>query len=99
MALSTEDGGKGLIAAHRRALQEAGVHTWFDCPAKKIITENGRVTGIEVEKDGRRISLTTNAVVLACGGYESSAELRRKHLGPGWEKAKVKPSMTACLKT
>ena len=31
-------------------------------------------------------------VILAAGGFEANAELRARHLGQGWEKAKV--SMT-----
>jgi tricarballylate dehydrogenase len=29
-------------------------------------------------------------VVLASGGFEANAEMRREHLGPGWEEAKVR---------
>ncbi|KAG1745850.1 uncharacterized protein EDB91DRAFT_1236183 [Suillus paluster] len=82
MALSTEDGGKGLISAHMKALEKAGVEIWFDSPAIKLTVEKG-ITGKE-------LNLSASSVVLAAGGYESSSELRAKHLGSEWEKAHVR---------
>lgn len=89
MVLCTEDGGKGLIAAHHRALAKAKVDVWFNCPAVEITTENGAVSGIIVQKDGERLHLRSRAVVLAAGGFEANPELRERHLGPGWERAIV----------
>ncbi|THH21509.1 hypothetical protein EUX98_g8373 [Antrodiella citrinella] len=39
MVLSTEEGGKGVIAAHQAALKEAGIEVWFDTPVTELITE------------------------------------------------------------
>jgi aspartate oxidase len=89
MVLCTEDGGKGLIAAHHRALAKAKVDVWFNCPAVEITRENGAVSGIIVQKDGERLHLHSRAVVLAAGGFEANPELRERHLGPGWERAIV----------
>ncbi|KAJ7645487.1 FAD binding domain-containing protein [Mycena polygramma] len=89
MVLSTEDGGKGLIAAHQLALAKAKVDVWFNCPALEITMENGAVNGLIVQRDGQKIHLVTRAVVLAAGGFESNPELRAKHLGPGWDRAIV----------
>ena len=41
--------------------------------------------GVEGYRD-----IKTKAVVLACGGFESNAEMRTRYLGPGWELAKVR---------
>ncbi|KAA1469779.1 FAD/NAD(P)-binding domain-containing protein [Dentipellis sp. KUC8613] len=90
MALSTRDGGKGLIKAHMDALREAGVETWFSSPAVELVKEGDAVTGVIVERDGKRVSLAAKAVVLAAGGYEASLELRSKHIGPAWENARVR---------
>jgi hypothetical protein len=89
MALSTRDGGKSLIAAHRAALQRAGVETWFESPVRELICEDGAVIGVVVERDGKRESVYAAAIVMAAGGYESSATLREQHLGRGWENARV----------
>ncbi|KAG5654246.1 hypothetical protein H0H81_005489 [Sphagnurus paluster] len=90
MVLSVEEGGKGLIAAHQRALQEKGVEIWFDAPAVSLIMDSGRIVGLVVLQGGQKVALETRAVILAAGGYEASPPLREKHLGPGWERAKVR---------
>ncbi|KAJ7069909.1 FAD binding domain-containing protein [Mycena amicta] len=88
LALCTEDGGKGLVAAHHRALSRVGVEMWFNSRATEIeMDQDGKVCGLIVEKDGRRVRIGTRAVVLAAGGFEANPELRAKHLGSGWERA------------
>jgi succinate dehydrogenase/fumarate reductase flavoprotein subunit len=89
MVLSVEEGGKGLIAAHQRALKKAGVKSWFDTPALSLVENNGAIRGLVVKKDGQELELKTHSVILAAGGFEASAELRAKHLGSGWELARV----------
>jgi len=89
MALSTRDGGKGLIAAHGAALERAGVETWFEAPVRELIRKDGAVVGVVVERDGKRERVYAAAIVMAAGGYESSTALRKLHLGEGWENARV----------
>ncbi|KAI9057480.1 FAD/NAD-P-binding domain-containing protein [Trametes sanguinea] len=90
LVLSVEDGGKGLIAAHRAALEEAGIETWFDTAATEVLVDEDAVVGLVVDREGTPLRLRAPAVVLACGGFEASRELRGKHLGPDWERAKVR---------
>ncbi|KAI0771130.1 FAD/NAD-P-binding domain-containing protein [Trametes elegans] len=90
LVLSVEDGGKGLIAAHRAALEAEGIETWFNTAATNVLIEDGAVAGIVVEKDGQSLQLRAPSVVLACGGFEASRELRATHLGTDWERAKVR---------
>jgi succinate dehydrogenase/fumarate reductase flavoprotein subunit len=89
LALSTEGGGKGLMKAHMKALEKAGVEISFESPAIGLMAEKGAVTGVVVRTDGKELNLSASSVILAAGGYESSSELRSKHLGSGWEKARV----------
>ncbi|KAI5121397.1 hypothetical protein M0805_003169 [Coniferiporia weirii] len=91
LVLSVEDdGGKGLIADHKRALEKAGIETWFESPAIRILTENGVVTGIIVMQQGKEVKLSSSAVILACGGFEASPDLRAKYLGEEWARAHVR---------
>lgn len=89
LALAVEDGGKGVIAAHQRALKDAGVQVWFSTEAVELIKTDGAISHLVVLKNGIRQTLETPAVILAAGGFESSPEMRAKHLGTGWENAKV----------
>ncbi|KAI0040777.1 succinate dehydrogenase/fumarate reductase flavoprotein, partial [Auriscalpium vulgare] len=93
MALSTQDGGVGLMRAHREALTRAGVEVRFGTRAVGLVREAGgarAVTGVVVETADGRETLAGRAVVLAAGGYEASAELRERHLGAGWSEARVR---------
>ncbi|KAL0960938.1 hypothetical protein HGRIS_005943 [Hohenbuehelia grisea] len=90
MVLSVEDGGKGLIAAHQKALQAAGVETWFNTPAVGLTLENGALSGVQIKKDGNPVTIQTSAVVLAAGGFESNRKLRAQHLGENWANVKVR---------
>ncbi len=90
MVLSVEAGGKGLIAAHQDTLGKAGVELWFDTPCVELLREGNAISGIVVRRNGVNISLKTSAVILAAGGFEASSELRTRHLGSEWERAKVR---------
>lgn len=90
LALSTREGGKGLIASHRAAQKEAGIQVWFDTPAVELIREDDAITGVVVRRSGTLLRLHAPAVVLASGGYEASRELRKKYMGGNWDLAKVR---------
>ena len=81
--------GNGLIAPLRLSLMDRKVPLWLKTAARELIVENGRVVGVAAEKEGRPIRIRAEkAVVLAAGGFESSAEMRKKHLpnptDPDW---------------
>jgi tricarballylate dehydrogenase len=43
-----------------------------------------------VKVNGAQDEILCKSVVIACGGFESNAEMRTRYLGPGWELAKVR---------
>jgi tricarballylate dehydrogenase len=54
-------------------------------------TENGRVRGVKVRgADDQTRTMRADNVVLACGGFESSPEMRSRYLGPLWDNCKVR---------
>ncbi|GGM48979.1 3-ketosteroid-delta-1-dehydrogenase [Micromonospora sonchi] len=68
--------GAGLIAGARRA----GVGIWLNSPLKELVVEDGRVTGVVVEKDGERMRVAAKGgVILAIGGFDHAGEQRRKY--------------------
>jgi tricarballylate dehydrogenase len=85
------DGGKGLMRDHRAAAARLGVDIRYGHRGVDLVVEDGRVVGVAiVDPDGRRIIARAESVIVAAGGFEASPELRREHLGEGWERAKVR---------
>ncbi|MBW2274244.1 MAG: FAD-dependent oxidoreductase [Deltaproteobacteria bacterium] len=75
--------GNGLIAPLRLSLLDREVPLWLETPARELIEEDGRVTGVVAEKDGRRVRIRARkGVILAAGGFEGNQSLREKYL-PG----------------
>jgi len=83
-------GGKGLMADHRAAAERMGVEVIYDCAATGLIQEDGRVSGVRYRTSTEEGEFRAESVVLASGGFEASPELRREHLGEGWQNAKVR---------
>ena len=61
--------------------KEKGVEFWLDTPAKGIIKEGGKVTGVIAEKDGRETQVNAKAVLIATGGYANNKEWIKKYTG------------------
>jgi len=70
-----------LFNALWRAAQDAGVEFRYACALRELLVDAGRVVGVEVAPG--REALTADAVVLASGGFEGSAEMLHAQFGPG----------------
>ena len=83
-------GGPGLVASLNEIATAKGVQMHYDTRAVALLTGPDGVAGAAVQKGLEHTELAADAVVLACGGFESSATWRARHLGPGWDLAKVR---------
>ena len=62
--------------------RRAGVDIWLGHRASRLILENDRVSGVEVEgTDGKRSLRARSGVILAAGDYSGSRELKAKFAG------------------
>src|SRR5215207_8014353 len=84
------DGGVGLMADHTRIAERLGVEVRYGTRATDLVTDEGRVVGVRAVGSARPVEVGARSVVLAAGGFEADADLRRRHLGPGWEHARVR---------
>jgi tricarballylate dehydrogenase len=83
-------GGPGLVEAQYSAAARDGIEVWYASRARALLHDDHGIRGVMVTKDGKTAPVGARAVVLACGGFEASAEARARYLGPGWDLAKVR---------
>ena len=83
-------GGPELTAGLFRAAEKAQIPILYETTATQLIYEHGKVCGVVAQAEGETQEIRSKAVVLACGGFESNAEMRARYLGPGYELAKVR---------
>lgn len=78
-------GGRALIARFLKALQQyPSATTQLGTALVELVTEDGRVVGAIVQTEGVRRAIKARCgVLLAAGGFEGNAELRRKYGVPG----------------
>lgn len=89
------DGGEGLIEDHTRIAAELGAHVRYGIDVQDLLLapsgDSDRVVGVvALNADGERVEFRAESVVLAAGGFESNADMRREHLGEGWQHAVVR---------
>lgn len=81
--------GAALAAELLLGVRQAGVPLRLNTGLVDFLTDDGRVVGVTAESDGRRFDIRAErGVILACGGFERNAEMRRKYqrepIGSDW---------------
>ena len=81
--------GQALAAGLRAGLVTAGVPVWLDTPLAGLETEDGRVTGVRVTRDGEpAVVRARRGVLIATGGFERDEQMRRRYqrapIGTDW---------------
>jgi tricarballylate dehydrogenase len=90
-AVRTRGKGPQLSEVLFTRAREQGVSILYDAEAIGLRTDpGGAVRGVELRQNGESRLLACGGVVLACGGFESSATLRGQYLGEGWGGVKVR---------
>lgn len=75
--------GNALSIGLLKGCLDKGIDIWLDAPAKQLIVEDGRVTGLELERDGHPTTVhAAKGVILASGGFEWNQEMMAKYF-PG----------------
>ena len=81
--------GQALAAGLRAGLLAKQVPVWLDTPMTGLHTDDGRVTGVAVLRDGQPALIRADrGVVLAAGGFERNAPMRQRYqrapIGADW---------------
>lgn len=90
VACEVVGGGQGLVDMLHDAARRAGIKVAYETRMIGLETDDTGICAVHLEHRGKHRSICTRAVVLACGGFESNAEMRARYLGPGWDLAKVR---------
>jgi 3-oxosteroid 1-dehydrogenase len=73
--------GQGMVAALRHAMQQQKVPLWLNTAMQSLIVQDGKVSGVEVQRNGQTVKLTARCgVILASGGFESNQQMREQYL-------------------
>ncbi len=76
--------GRALVARLRMALKDAGVPLWLKTPMIELVVEDGAVTGLVVEREGKPLRIRARrGVLLASGGFDHNEAMRERYLPEG----------------
>ena len=74
--------GRALIARLRLTLQKKDVPLWLETPLEDLVLKDGVVVGVRATKDGARVNIRARkGVVMAAGGFERNAAMRKQFFG------------------
>lgn len=72
--------GNALAARLFKSLLDRKVPYWLSCPLQSLVYEDGRVSGVALNRGGKTIRvMARRGVVLATGGFPWNSSLREKH--------------------
>lgn len=76
-----DGGGAAAVAAMEQAANNAGVRIMTSTPMVQTLCENGAVTGVVAENNGRHLAIKAKGVILASGGTGANTETLSERTG------------------
>lgn len=90
LTLEARGEGVGLVDAELEEFRRLGGRIVYDSPCVELALDGDQVIGVVVEEGGGRRIVECDAVVLGCGGFEASREMRESLMGEHWGSARVR---------
>jgi succinate dehydrogenase/fumarate reductase flavoprotein subunit len=71
--------GNALIARLAKSALEENIPIWLSSPVEKLTTQDHRVTGAILRRNGEQVVLAARrGVILACGGFPANDDMRQR---------------------
>ena len=86
LTLSAKNEGVGLFDMELAAFQRLNGKIRYQAGVTDLIRDGNHIAGVKIGEE----TITGDAVILACGGFEASEELRTRYMGPSWSVARVR---------
>ena len=90
LTLEVNGQGEKLVDSLLNIVKKNGIKIQYDTAVTELIYKKKIVCGVKILHKKKIKKIFSKSVILACGGFESSSKMRKKHLGVGWEAAKVR---------
>ena len=90
LVLEAEGEGVGLVEAETQEFLRLGGKIRYECECRELVTDDSGVSGVICTTPAGQGTITADAVVLGCGGFEANKDLRREYMGEKWVTAKVR---------
>ncbi len=89
--IRAEHEGIGLSTNWFKTTEKNSIEIRYETGADDLLrNKDGGVTGVIVKGPDGLEEISSNAVVLACGGFEANAQWRSQYLAAPWDHAKVR---------
>lgn len=89
--VSFDGGGFAMQERWFSVAQRLGIPVHYGTTAFELLRDDeDQVTGVMARQGNEEIRYNAQTVILACGSFESSPEMRARHLGAGWETVKLR---------
>ena len=85
-------GGLGLLLSLREIALKQGVEVRYETKARAVIGNESRVEGVRVSSAEGEYEISAGAIICCSGGFQASAEMRARYLGPNADLVRVRGS-------
>ena len=89
--LQASGSGEGLVEQLYGIVESRGIEVLYDTAARKLVLDKeAKVCGVMAKQIDGFIEIGAKSVILACGGFQASADKRRAYLGENMDLAKLR---------
>ncbi|AEF38620.1 FAD-binding protein [Hoyosella subflava] len=72
--------GQALVARLRLAMRDQGIPLWLNSPMTGLVVDDGRIVGVEIERDGHPETIyARGGVIIASGGFDHNMPMRQRY--------------------